>query len=93
MSLSLTEYRAKLISKIMFSSSQEEVKRFIDTAMKSFEQHNLNGHIVTRFTEKMLDELEAFSPMNKDAQQWCNIKMAGICFNQIKRKLEFSSRQ
>lgn len=92
MSLSLTEYRAKLISKIMFSSSQEEVKRYIDTAIKSLEQHNLNGHIVTRFTEKMLDELETFSPMSKEAQQWSNIKMAGICFNQIKRKQEVSPR-
>lgn len=88
MSLSLAAYRTKLIAKIMSASSQDEVKRYIDTAMKSLEQHNLNGHIVTRFTEKMLDELESFSPMNKNAQQWSNIKMAGICFNQIKRKLE-----
>lgn len=88
MSLSLAAYRTKLIAKIMSASSQDEVKRYIDTAMKSLEQHNLNGHIVTRFTEKMLDELESFSPMNKNAQQLSNIKMAGICFNQIKRKLE-----
>jgi len=88
MSLSLTAYRTKLIAKIMFASSQDEVKRFIDTAMKSLEQYKLNGHIICRFTDKMLDELEAFSPLNKEAQQWSNIKMARICFNQQKRKLE-----
>ena len=88
MSLSLTEYRIKLITKIMFASSQNEVKRYIDAAVKSLEQNKLNGHIITRFTDKMLDELESFSPLNKEAQQWSNIKMARICFNQIKRKLE-----
>ncbi len=92
MSLSLTAYRTKLITKIMSASSQDEVKRYIDTAMKSLEQHNLNGHIVTRFTEKMLQELETFSPINKDSQQWSNIKMAGIWFNQIKRKQEVTTQ-
>lgn len=88
MSLSLTDYRSKLIKKIMFSNSQEEVKRYINTAIKSLEQNNLNGHIVTRFVYKLTDELEMFSPMNKDAQQWSNIKMARICFNKLKQKLE-----
>ncbi|MBK7291602.1 MAG: hypothetical protein KBF82_08445 [Chitinophagaceae bacterium] len=92
MSLSITEYREKLIAKIMLASSQDEVKRYIDTAMKSLEQHNLNGHIVSRFIEKILDELESFSPMNKEAQQWSNIKMGRICFNQIKRKLDLASQ-
>ncbi len=92
MLLSLTEYRTKLITKIMFASSQDEVKRYINTAIKSLEQHNLNGHIVYRFTEKMLDELESFNPMNKDAQQWSHIKMARICLKQFKRKLELASQ-
>ncbi len=88
MSLSLTEYRTKLITKIMFASSQDDVKRYIDTAMKNLEQNKLNGHIIIRFTDKLLGELESFSPMNKEAHQWGNIKMARICFNQIKRILE-----
>jgi hypothetical protein len=88
MSLSLTEYRTKLITKIMSASSQEEVKRYIDTAVKSLEQNRVNGHFIVRFIDKMSDELESFSPMNKNAQQWSNIKMSLICFNRIKRTLE-----
>jgi len=88
MSLSLTDYRSKLITKIMFSNSQEEVKRYIDMAMKSLEQHNLNSYIVSRFVDKILNELESFSPLNQEAQQWSNIKMARIHFNQIKRRSE-----
>ncbi len=91
MSLSLTDYRAKLLSKIMSAASQEEVKRYIDTAMKSLEQYKLNGHIISRFVDKTIDELELYSPLNKDEKQWTNIKMARICFNQIKRKLSLAT--
>ncbi|MEP7163416.1 MAG: hypothetical protein ABI741_01920 [Ferruginibacter sp.] len=72
----------------MFSQSQEEVKRYVDTCMKNLRKNKLNGHIISRFVEKIINELESFNPLNKDAQQWSNIKMAGICFNQVKRKME-----
>lgn len=91
MPLSLTDYRTKLLSKIMLASSQEEVKRYIDTAMKSLEQYKLNGHIISRFVDKIIDDLELYSPLNKDEKQWSNIKMARICFNQIKRKLSLAT--
>jgi hypothetical protein len=87
MSLSLDEYRTKLVNKILFASSQEEVKRFIDTALKALEQNKVNGHIITRFIEKIISELELFNPMKKEAQQWSNIKMALILFNRIKNIL------
>ena len=92
MSLSLTEYRAKLIAKIMGAYSQDDVKRFVNAAMKSLEKHQLNEHIVRRFIDKMLDELASFSPMDEEAQQWSNINMARICFNQIKRKLDVATQ-
>ena len=88
MSLSLTDYRSKLITKIMFAGSQEEVKRFIDTAMKSLEQQISDEYTIACFVNKTIDELELFSPMNNQALQWSNIKMARISFNKIKRKSE-----
>lgn len=90
MDLSLTDYRSKLIAKIMLSNSQAEVKRYIDAALKSLEQHKLHGHIITRFVDKMIAELEIFNPMDKDAQQWSNIHMARIVFKQVKRNQEAS---
>lgn len=87
MSLSLDEYRCKLINKVLFADSQEEVKRFCDAAMKGLEHHEVNGHIVARFVEKIISELEQFNPMDKDAQQWSNIQMAKIHFNRIKMRL------
>ncbi len=87
MSLALDEYRIKLINKILFASSQEELKRFIDTALKALEQNKLNGHIISRFIEKIINDLELFNPMKKEAQQWSNIKFARILFNRIKNNL------
>jgi hypothetical protein len=88
MSTTIDDYRCKLINKILFAGSEEEVRRFVDEAMKGLEQHKVNGHIVARFVDKMISELENFNPMEKDAQQWSNIKMARVHFSQIKQTFE-----
>lgn len=88
MPLSLDEYKCKLITKILFVGSQYEVKRFCDAAMKGLDHHKVNGHIVARFVDKIISELERFNPMKKDAQQWSNIQIARIHFNRIKQQLE-----
>lgn len=81
MALSLDLYRAELINKVLLATSQEEVKKLIATAVQSLEQHKLNGHIITRFLEKTLDQLELLDPMEKSASQWSNIRMARIFLN------------
>ncbi len=87
MSISINDYRSKLINKILSSASQEDVKRYIDAAMKGLSEHKVNGHFVVRFVEKVSKELAEFNPMDYGAQQWANIKMARIRFNQIIRSL------
>jgi hypothetical protein len=87
MSLSLEEYKAKLTRKILFADSQEEVKRFIDAAMKALEQNKVNGHIILRFVNKIIGELELFIPEKKDVRQESNIKIAKIILNRIKKQL------
>lgn len=84
MSVSLDEYRTKLINRILFAGSQEDVKRFIDASMIVLETNKVNGHLIMRFVDKIVSELELYSPMKKDAQQWSNITMAKILFNRIK---------
>jgi hypothetical protein len=87
MSLSLDEYRCKVINEILFAGSREEVKRFCGAAIKGLEEHKVHGHFILRFIDKVISELEKFSPMNKDAQQWSNITMARIYFNRVKHQL------
>ena len=87
MSLSLEEYKTKLTGKILFAASQEEVKRFIDVAMKALEQNKVNGYIIVRFIDKIIEELDLFSPERKDVRQESNIKIAKIIFNDIKKQM------
>lgn len=87
MSLSLDDFRCKLINKILFSASQQDVKRYCDGAMKGLERHNVNGHIVVRFVDKTISELNQFNPIDQDSQQGHNIQIARIYFNRIKMQL------
>jgi len=88
MTQTIDDYRCKLINKVLFAGSQKEVRRFIDAAMKGLEEHKVNGHIVARFVDKVISDLEQFNPLDYDAQQWANIKMARILFNKIKHSIQ-----
>jgi hypothetical protein len=91
MNTTMEDYSGKLVSKVLLAASQEEVKRYIDAAMKSMVTHKVNAHIVARFVDKALLYLREFSPMDHNAQQWTNIKMAIILFNQLKLSLSASA--
>lgn len=87
MSLSLDEYRTKLMNHILYAKTQQEVTGFIDAAIKALEQNRVHRHIIVRFVDKILSELDEFSPMNKHAQHWSNIKIAMILFHRIRKDL------
>ena len=87
MAISLDDYKEELISKIHSATSQDEVKRIMDSAMKALQSNKVNGHIIIRFADKLMSVLDSFSPINKDAQQWSNIQMARILLNRLKLQL------
>jgi len=93
MSISLNDYRCKLVNKILFSTSREEVKRYITVAMKDLLQHRVNGHLIARFVESISNDLKLFNPMDYDSQQWANIKMARMQLNQIKQSSDSANQQ
>ena len=82
---SLDEYRCKLINAILLAGSQEEVTRFCDAAMKGLDHYNVYGRIVSGLVEKTINDLEQFNPIDKDAQQWSNIRIARIIFKRIRQ--------
>ncbi len=88
MPLSLEEYRVRLVNSILFAASREEVKRFIDAALRGLHQHKISGDALANFIENISVELEQFDPMNKNAQQWSNIKIARVYFYRLKKELE-----
>ena len=91
MARTLDDYRRKLINKILLSTSPDEVRRFINTAIRSLIDHKVHGYIIVRFIDKTLYDLEEFNPINKEEQQWNNIIMAKDHFTQFRRKFESSA--
>jgi len=85
--MSLTAVSANLISSILSSASQQEVKLLIETNLKTLEQKKVSGDTIVNFVDKIIIDLEQFNPMNKNAQQWSNINMARIYCNRIKHQL------
>ncbi len=80
------EKKFRLVETLLHASGQEEVKRVIDAAVEGLGNLEFNDQFLVRIVEKTISELEQFSPMNKDFQQWSNIKMARIYLNRIKRR-------
>jgi len=85
MQITLDDYRCKLINKILFASSQQDVKRFVNAAMKSLQEHKVNAHIIARFAQKTIKNLDEFHPIDYNTQQWINIHNARMHFYSLQR--------
>jgi hypothetical protein len=86
MSATLNENSAKLINKILPAASQEEVKKMIGDYLHVLEQKKMSDQKLVNFADRMVSELNQFSPMNKDAQQWSNIQLSKIIFHRIRHQ-------
>jgi len=80
----IDNYRSQLINRILIASSQLEVRKVVDMAMKDLDRQQSNEEIAFVFTNKILSDLKSFNPLYKDAQQWSNINMARIYINRIR---------
>ncbi len=87
MSMSAEKYRQKLITEILMASTEEEVKKFCDIAMKNVEQNRGEGSVIVRFVNKLEEDLEGFNPRTKNVQQWSNIQTARSHIGIIKQRL------
>ena len=83
MSLSLDAYRAKLVIKILYAKKTDNVERYIDTAIRALVNRKVNGHIIVRFIDKIINQLESIFRAAPDEQK-ANIAEAKNCFTRIK---------
>lgn len=90
MSLLVEKYRQKLITEILLARTEEEVKKFCDTAMENVEQNKGKGPVLARFVNKLEEDLEGFNPRTKNVQQWSNIQTARSYIGIIKQQLSTS---
>ena len=86
MQQSLDEYRCKLMNKILFAANEEQVNRFIQAGIKGLILHRINGHIISRFIDKMLHHLADFTSCNPGCRQSINVKTAQILLYQLKKQ-------
>lgn len=84
----LLEHKANLLKEILSASSQEDVKRLIKEGIALLEKNGIDDQITCQLANKIIEELDLFSPLKKTPQQWSNIKIAKIQFFRIKKRLE-----
>jgi hypothetical protein len=83
MALSSDAFREKLIQKILAAATQDEVKRFINAAIKGLGQQNTDRQIIQQFAEKAADDLTLYSPFDTSVLEWSNIKRAKVILYHI----------
>jgi len=88
MALSITEYRCKLINLILFARSEEDIERFIQASIKGLKECGLNGHLILRFVERTVQDLNGFVPGNPDSRQLRNIQTARVQLNRLKGAIQ-----
>jgi hypothetical protein len=88
MPLTLNEYSRELVNKMLLAGSQAEVKRFIDTGLQELGTPGINGYFIIKFLDRVIEDINEFSPMNYGAQQWANIKLARIILSKARRSLQ-----
>jgi len=79
-----SHFHSQLIKRILVAASQEEVMSIIDATMKEVEHQEKEILVPFYFAGKIITELELYSPMKKDAQQWSNIQMARVHLHRIR---------
>lgn len=84
------ETRARLINEILMSETPQEVTALINASVKKMEKKQAS-EFIAQFIEKSLNELDNFNPMNKQAQQWSNIKTARIVFFRLQHQLNLKN--
>ncbi|MBL0306436.1 MAG: hypothetical protein IPQ25_10490 [Chitinophagaceae bacterium] len=84
--MSAEKYRQKLIAEILIASSEEEVKKFCDTAMK---MQNKKKRMVLLLPGLLINWRRPgrFNPRTKNVQQWSNIQTARSYIGIIKQRL------
>jgi hypothetical protein len=84
----LDDYRHKLVDKIIHANSLEEVKRYLLTALGSLNKHDVNEHLVSRFIDKSINQLNGLTLLNVDIKTKLNARYGKAQLEIIKRHKE-----
>jgi hypothetical protein len=83
----LDDYRRKLVMKIVHADSYEQIKRYLFTATKALEEHQLNGHLINRFIDKSINQLHGLGLLELNPKAKLNALYAKRQLELIKRRI------
>jgi hypothetical protein len=90
MAITLDKFRAKLIIRILYARSSEEAERFIKVAIRAMQKKNVNGHIITRFVDRVMNQLSIHESSNTNPIQWNNIMAAIFSLQRMRESMNIS---
>ncbi|MEP7375400.1 MAG: hypothetical protein ABI675_18530 [Chitinophagaceae bacterium] len=79
MAKNIHEFRIKLLDQILHAYSGMAVVHLIDTALEVLAEKKVHGHIVIRFIDKMIFDMEAMEPGSYDDSQRISRVSKGDC--------------
>ncbi|MEO5683631.1 MAG: hypothetical protein ABIQ88_13370 [Chitinophagaceae bacterium] len=84
MSVSLDQFRAKLVVKILYAHSAAETERFVRAAIKGMEKRKVNGYITIRFIDRVINQISTLNFLKTTQEQYNNIMAATSTLSSIK---------
>ena len=63
MSLSLDIHRAKLVVRILYARSQDDIQWFISVAIQEMTKNRVDRYVIIRFIDKIINQLELINPL------------------------------
>ena len=84
----IDDYRHKLVQNILQAESPEEIKWMLLSSIEDLKDHQINGHLISRFIEKSINQLNGLSLLDTDIKVSINSKFAKAQLELIKRYRE-----
>jgi type I restriction-modification system DNA methylase subunit len=80
-------HQTKLIKEILAADSQTDVKQLIEASIELLRKNKTKSQTVFQWVNQLIQALELLSPLEKNARQWSNVKIAKIQCFRIKKTI------
>lgn len=84
MPITLDAFRAKLVIKILYASSIDEVRWYVYSGIKALKRNNVNPATIARFIDKIINQMNFAILPKANPMQWNNINISVILLRREK---------
>ncbi len=83
----LDKFRAKLVIKILYAGTPGEAERFIKAAVNAMKKKQVNGYIISRFIDRILNQLSNYQHAERETIRRENVLQAKMALLNIRDKI------